>query len=131
MAFSGISPTPVLSENKSNHPAECDIHKSPCSKSLSGLSIIFDINPKPIRAMTDLNFTVTISSGEISENPYIDLGMPGMNMGPNRVLLKEIGQGMYKGVGVIVRCKSGRRTWKATITIPNIGSVEYVFDAIY
>jgi hypothetical protein len=57
--------------------------------------------------------------------------MPGMKMGPNRVVLKEVGEGIYEGAGVIVRCSSGRRTWRATITFSDLGEVKFIFDVIY
>jgi hypothetical protein len=57
--------------------------------------------------------------------------MPGMKMGPNRVLLKLTDQGFYEGKGVIVRCPSGRRTWFANINIPESGEVKFIFDVIY
>jgi hypothetical protein len=30
-----------------------------------------------------------------------------------------------------LRRSSGRRTWKATVTLPDAGKVEFVFDVIY
>ena len=57
--------------------------------------------------------------------------MPGMKMGPNRVELKNTGNGAYEGRGVIVRCPSGRRTWFAHVTIPGTGEVKFIFDVIY
>jgi hypothetical protein len=81
--------------------------------------------------MRELIFKVSISGSPLSENPYIDLGMPGMKMGPNRVMLKSTGQGSYEGKGVIVRCPSGRRIWFANITIPGSGEVKFIFDVIY
>ena len=90
-----------------------------------------DIEPKPVKAMQDLTFTVTFTNEKPVAAPYIDLGMPGMNMGRNRVILKPAGELIYRGEGVIVRCPSGRRTWKAKVTVPDAGSVEFVFDVIY
>ncbi len=60
-----------------------------------------------------------------------DLGMPGMDMGPNQVDLKPTGNGVFKGQGIIVRCPSGRRTWSAKVTLPGCGMVEFIFDVIY
>jgi hypothetical protein len=90
-----------------------------------------NIQPKPVKAMQDLTFTLTFSGEKPAVNPYIDLGMPGMDMGKNRVILKPAGDSVFQGVGVIVRCRSGRRTWKATVTVPSIGAVEFIFDVIY
>jgi hypothetical protein len=81
--------------------------------------------------MNDLTFRVTLTGEPLSSPPYIDLEMPGMKMGPNRVVLKEVSEGIYEGVGVIVRCSSGRRTWRATITFSDLGEVKFIFDVIY
>jgi hypothetical protein len=95
--------------------------------------------------MKELTFRLTLTGRELSDNPYIDLGMPGMAMGPNRVLMKRVdnntsrvdnntsrvGSNTYEGQGVIVRCPSGQRTWKATVTLPDAGVMDFVFDVLY
>ena len=110
---------------------ECDVHSGPCRAHMSETRVSMDIEPKPVKAMQDLTFTVTFTGEKPGAAPYIDLGMPGMNMGRNRVILKPAGELNYRGEGVIVRCPSGRRTWKAKVTVPEMGSVEFVFDVIY
>jgi len=109
----------------------CDVHKGTCTQKLQNTDIILDISPKPVRAMTDLKFTITLTGKQGLSEPFIDLGMPGMKMGPNRVLLKSNGKGVYSGTGTIVRCPSGKRIWQATVTVPDMGSVEFIFDVIY
>jgi hypothetical protein len=109
----------------------CDAHKGLCTQSLGSLTVSLEVTPRPVKAMQDLVFTVSISGNPPSKAPYIDLGMPGMKMGPNRVLLKRTDQGFYEGKGIIVRCPSGRRTWFADITIPGSGEVKFIFDVIY
>jgi hypothetical protein len=81
--------------------------------------------------MQDLTFTVTLTGGTAAASPYIDLGMVGMDMGRNRIMLKPAGESVFSGNGVIVRCPSGRRIWKAKVTVPEVGSVEFVFDVVY
>ena len=123
----------VLAAGKYQNMINCDIHHGICTKSLSGCTITLEVNPKPVKAMTDLLFRVTLS-GNVPANanpPYIDLGMPGMNMGPNRVILKSTGPGAYEGRGIIVRCPSGRKIWRATVKFPNIGQAEFIFHVIY
>lgn len=123
---------PASSSGKSELPrVECDVHAGPCSAHISGTKVSLDIEPKPVKAMQDLTFTVTFAGEKPVAAPYIDLGMVGMNMGRNRVILKPAGESLYRGGGVIVRCPSGRRTWKAEVTVPDVGSVEFVFDVIY
>jgi len=110
---------------------DCAIQSGPCTKSLADGTLTLDITPRPVRAMHDLTFTVTFSGVKPAHDPFIDLGMPGMIMGPNRVVLKRAGDNTYQGTGVIVRCPSGRRTWKATVSVPDKGSAEFVFDVVY
>jgi hypothetical protein len=110
---------------------DCDIQEGPCDGYLASEKVSFDISPRPVRAMSDLIFTLGYAGEIPAGGPYIDLGMPGMDMGRNRVVLKPMGAGTFQGTGVIVRCPSGRRTWKAKVTVPDIGSVEFVFDVIY
>jgi hypothetical protein len=119
------------SAEKKPERVECDVHAGPCSASLKDIQVTLDIKPKPVKAMEDLTFTVRFAGEKSVADPYIDLGMIGMNMGRNRVFLKLTGESLYQGRGVIVRCPSGRRTWKATVTAPKVGSVEFVFDVIY
>jgi hypothetical protein len=113
------------------HRVECDVHKGPCSATLAGTEVTLDVAPKPVKAMKDLTFTVTFTDGKAVANPYIDLGMVGMNMGRNRVVLEPTGESVFRGYGVIVRCPSGRRTWRAELIVPERGSVEFIFDVIY
>ena len=122
--------TPAIAKDKKSI-VDCDIQNSSCRKSLPGCDILFDIHPKPVEAMKDLTFRVHISGKEPDGEPFIDLGMPGMNMGRNRVSLNEIDQATYEGIGIIVRCASGRKIWYAKVTIPGIGFVTYTFDVIY
>jgi len=110
---------------------ECNIHKTSCTQTLMGCAVTLDIEPKPVKAMTDLTFTVVLSGKRPLTNPTLDLEMPGMKMGPNQIDLKSVGSDTYEGKGIIVRCPSGRRTWKAIITIPDIGAAEFIFDVIY
>ena len=109
----------------------CQAHDGPCSLPLGTATVTLDVNPKPVTALQDSTFTVTLSGKPPAQAPYLDLGMPTMKMGPNRVMLKSNGQGAYTGKGVIVRCKSGRRTWFANVVIPGAGEAKFIFDVVY
>ena len=111
----------------------CELHRGVCSQSLSGSTVTLAVTPRPVKAMQDLLFQVSFSDKlpPDAKLPYIDLGMPGMKMGPNRVQLKSAGNNTYEGRGVIVKCPSGRRTWRATVTVPDFGQTDFVFDVIY
>ena len=109
----------------------CSIHAGACSQHLPGIEITLDITPKPVRAMQDLVFRISLAGEAPDRTPVIDLGMPAMEMGPNRVILNKISRKVYEGKGVIVRCPSGHRTWQATVTIPGRGKADFIFDVVY
>jgi hypothetical protein len=111
-------------------PELCDIQHGACTKEVAGMTVTLDILPKPVKAMKDLKFQVTVSGAKRLRAAHIDLGMPGMDMGPNRVELRAVKDNVYEGEGVIVRCPSGRRTWKAVVVLPETGKVEFFFDVI-
>jgi hypothetical protein len=114
-------------------PSPCHIHREPCSRPLSRGTgtVTLDIRPKPVRAMADLIFMVRLAGVTPEKPPFIDLGMPGMEMGPNRVPLKPRSDGAFTGSGIIVRCPSGRTLWRATVVVPGAGAAEFLFHAVY
>jgi hypothetical protein len=126
-------PGQILAGDKYQEMINCDLHAGPCTQSLSENTVTLEVTPRPVKALQNLSFRVTLSGKQLvlTQAPYIDLGMPGMNMGPNRVQLKSAGGNSYEGQGVIVKCPSGRRTWQATVTIPDAGQTEFIFDVIY
>lgn len=109
----------------------CQAHEGACTLPLGKETITLEITPRPVTAMQDSVFKVTLTGEQPSKRPYLDLGMPAMKMGPNRVTLKSDGKGSYTGKGIIVRCKSGRRTWFANVVIPGAGEAKFVFDVVY
>ena len=126
-------PGQISAADKYAEMINCQLHQGACTQSLDESMVSLTVTPRPVKAMQDLQFQVRLS-GKLppgAKPPYIDLGMPGMNMGPNRVHLKPMGNNTYEGQGVIVRCRSGRRTWQATVTIPDVGQTEFIFDVIY
>lgn len=109
----------------------CDPHVGACTQTVGDVTVALEITPRPVKALTDLMFRVTLAGPDSATASHIDLGMPAMKMGPNRVMLKSTGPGTFEGRGVIVKCKSGRRTWYAIVTIPDTGEAIFVFDVIY
>jgi hypothetical protein len=132
-AFLLAVPECLSAGDKYQEMINCNLHAGPCTQPFSDSSVILEVTPRPVKAMQDLLFMVALTGklSKASKPPYIDLGMPGMNMGPNRVQLKPAGNATYEGRGVIVRCPSGRRTWRATVTIPDAGQIDFIFDVIY
>jgi hypothetical protein len=129
LSFSGTG----RAGDKYQEMINCQLHQGACTQSLKESTVTLTVTPRPVTAMQDLLFQVSLK-GKLppeTQPPYIDLGMPGMDMGPNRVQLKSACDATYEGKGVIVRCRSGRRTWQATVTIPDVGRTEFIFDVIY
>ncbi len=123
-----VAPNPAMAADTM---INCDAHKGVCSQSSGELTVALEITPRPVKAMQDLVFKVSIKGASPAQSPHIDLGMPAMKMGPNKVELKSTGNGNYEGKGVIVRCKSGKRTWFANVIVPEAGEVKFIFDVIY
>ena len=133
-AFLLATPAHISAGDKHQELVNCDLHAGPCTQSLaSGVAVMLEALPKPIKAMQDLSFKVTLTGNlpTAPKAPYIDLGMPGMQMGPNRVQLKSVGNDRYEGRGVIVKCPSGRRIWRASVILPEVGRTDFIFDVIY
>jgi hypothetical protein len=101
-------------------PPACDPSTAACARRVGGATVTLEVAPRPVRPMADLVFTVSVTP-PAAAGPgagRLELDMPGMVMGPNRVVLREAGQGRWTGTGVLVRCPSGRRTWRATVGLP-------------
>lgn len=106
----------------------CDIHAGPCETMRNGRRIQLDIRPKPVRSMRALTFELRLADRWTDAAPYIDLDMPAMRMGYNRVILTAAEPGVFIGDGVIVKCPSGLTTWKATVRLTDAETVDFIFD---
>ena len=94
---------------------------------IGGQEVLFSIVPWPPRAMREVDFAVSLPGYAGKSSPYVDLSMPGMEMGQNRVALSRGADGRYVGTGVFVRCPSGRRDWEAAVTAPGAGKAVFRF----
>lgn len=120
-------PRPASAEAEIN----CRIQEYSCTQRIDERTVEFDITPKPVKAMKELTFRVSVSGGATPSPPHIDLGMPAMEMGPNTVKMKKVAEGVYEGEGVIVKCPSGKTIWEATVTVPGVGQANFIFDVVY
>lgn len=109
----------------------CDIQNTPCTRPIGSGRVRLDIEPRPVRAMVEQRFRVVLENVEIAEAPHIDLNMPDMEMGYNRVFLEPAGNGVYTGTGIFVVCPSGIPTWSAEVAVPGAGTAEFIFDVRY
>ena len=126
--LAGAAPAPAGSGKEL---INCNIQDQPCTRKAFGGTVTLDILPRPVKAMDPLTFRVKLVGIDIEKSPVIDLGMPGMTMGPNRVEMEPDQPGVFKGKGVIVRCPSGKTVWRATVNLPEKGTVDFIFDVVY
>lgn len=128
-----LNPVPARAQPVTGQ-ADCRIDAGACTRAVGTLSVLFDITPKPVKVMREVTFTVTVQDGG---RPVTDallsvgLTMPGMYMGKNVVRLAHRGNGVYEGNGVIIRCPSGKKMWKASVSLQRGGAVKtasYIFE---
>lgn len=109
----------------------CDIQSGPCARPLGEGQVRLEIGPRPIRAMAEHRFEIALEQLPPAETAHIDLNMPDMDMGYNRVFLESIGENRYAGTGVFPICPSGVPTWSAEVVVPGAGTAEFIFDVRY
>lgn len=101
---------------------DCSIDAGPCVVKAAGgkIEATFTINPKPVTAMRELSFSLRLTDNGkpiSSAAVTIELSMPGMYMGKNRITMAGRGNGLYEGTGTFVRCPSGGKLWQAVVNI--------------
>jgi hypothetical protein len=113
----------------------CDIQIGSCiMRTSDGITIEFDIQPKPVAAMTESTFVVTVTRNGMpitDASVHLDLSMPHMFMGKNQPVMNHIKDNRYEGKGVIIRCASGRKTWQADVAVGSAGKTAvaaFVFE---
>jgi hypothetical protein len=105
------------------------IHDAPCVKQANGHAVTLEITPRPVKAMQPLLFKVKVDPADnLPSTLTIDLSMPGMYMGENRMKLVRTAPGVWEGKGVIVRCMSGRKLWQIMVLSPELGNPAFSFD---
>jgi hypothetical protein len=119
---------------------DCRIGKGPCVKTImpGEITAVFAIRPKPVKMMSALFFDLSLREGDMpiaDADVLLHLTMPGMYMGEHKVVMIHKGGGHYEGSGIIPRCRSGKRIWKASFIInntstdpPGIVNAEYTFE---
>ena len=100
----------------------CDIQRGPCIREADdGMRVEFDIQPRPVTSMSGLTFFIRLTRNgkpvTDATSVVLDLSMPGMYMGKNRPVLKRRDDGRYEGKGLITRCMSNSRTWRAEVAV--------------
>jgi hypothetical protein len=107
-----------LPASRGDAAVDCALDGGSCLKQIpeSGLTVAFDITPKPVAAMKTIALRVDLKRGGVPATDCdikVDLSMPRMTMAPNVVKLAHRGNGIYEGRGFIVKCPSGDGLWQA------------------
>jgi hypothetical protein len=121
----------ACSDKSSNPSTDCDINSGPCIKSYGGREMSFGIEPRPVRAMGALYFSVKLKNYENPRSIIVDLSMHGMAMGSNQVLLKKTDKNAYEGHGIVPVCPTGKKLWKAGIIIDDKLEETFSFNVQY
>jgi CheY-like chemotaxis protein len=105
------------------------IHEKDCSVTVGQRTVTLNIEPKPVKHMKELTFSVTVTPcDKLPDTLLLDLSMPGMQMGKNQVTLVKKSNCLYEGKGIIVRCMSGRTLWQATVLSDTLNNPAFTFN---
>jgi hypothetical protein len=109
--------------------ADCDIQKGSCTKPAGLGTITIDIEPKPVRAMKELSFSIKVQPNtSLPDTLMLDLGMPDMQMGKNQIALTKKSDCTFQGKGIIVKCRSGHKLWQATLLSDPLKNPSFTFN---
>ena len=108
---------------------ESNIHEGPCTIKSDNHTVTLNIDPKPVKAMKELTFSLTVTPGDkLPDKLLLDLSMPGMQMGKNQVTLVKKSASFYNGRGIIVRCMSRQTLWQVTILSDELKNPIFTFN---
>ena len=105
----------------------CDAGVKACAADAGDLREVLELAPHPPVPLKEMGALVQLTrAGAAVEGAEVavELSMPGMYMGENRIVLRAGGHGQYAGKGALLRCMSGRRDWTAEVVARLPGGVE-------
>ena len=106
----------------------CDLNKQVCSSSISKVGkISLSINPQPIPLVSELSLKVFTDIKNIKQI-FIDFKGIDMQMGPNKVVLKQTSNAEYIGTAMLPVCIRYSMNWQASVYIETF---EGVYMAAY
>jgi hypothetical protein len=98
----------------------CDAGVRLCAADAGDARVVLDLAPHPPVPLKELDAAVQLTRGGAplaGAEVAVEISMPGMFMGENRILLRAVGPGRYAGKGALLRCTSGRRDWLAEVVV--------------
>ncbi len=105
----------------------CDAGMRACAAEVGGVRVVLELSPHPPAPLKELEATVRLSRGGAplaGAAVAVEVSMPGMFMGENRIPLLAADAGRYAGTGALLRCASGRRDWVAEVVVRSPGAAE-------
>jgi hypothetical protein len=95
----------------------CDLREGPCTGGLPGGGRIrFEVRPPTIPVLRPLSLTVTLDGVEAG-GVEVDFAGTDMNMGYNRVSLRQAAPGRWQGEAVLPVCVRDVMGWEATVLL--------------
>jgi nitrogen fixation protein FixH len=107
--------------------AHCDAGVRSCAATAGTTRVILDLSPHPPAPLKEIEASVRLvrdGAPVAGAQVTVELAMPGMFMGENRIATTAGPDGSYSGKGVLLRCASGRRDWAAEVVIRQPGAPE-------
>ena len=93
----------------------CDLQKMDCRLVLpNGGDVTLSIEPRPIPLVKKFDIKVSINGMDV-EAVAVDFKGTTMNMGPNNVTLKLLGDNHYSGQGMLPVCIRNSMEWQADV----------------
>lgn len=90
-----------------------------------------DLNPKPVVSMKEITFTLVLDYQKFTpEEILLDLTMPEMYMGDNKVRLTKKQDNIYEGKGIFPECTSKFTKWNIEVFFDQYTSTNVQFDIL-
>lgn len=97
--------------------SSCDVHQATCEASFNnGGSLLFSINPTPIKPLTQLELQVQLSNME-AQQVQVDFQGIGIDMGFYRPELNKENDSLYSGQASLSVCTLDKMLWQATVIV--------------
>ncbi|MCS7204654.1 MAG: hypothetical protein NZ853_03055 [Leptospiraceae bacterium] len=100
----------------------CDVHKEIChftiqdEKKQTFIEGKLNLSPKPVYTMKEIQFQLEFTKSNIHQPEILlDLTMPAMYMGENKVIMKKVSDNLFEGKGIFPECTSDDRRWNIKI----------------
>ena len=109
----------------------CDLRQGGCEITINNQVVLFEIVPHDIKILEPLSISLKSSQKTKFSPKKASVEFEGLNMdmGYNRVFLEPIGQGEFKGTGMIPACTAETMHWLIHLLLETeSGTRDFQFD---